>query len=117
MIRNFINYLFIIISVGLTSCKAQNKQLESKDIMGKWSLTTDNINYPQLTFLKDSSAIFTSRGDTVYRFKYYIKSSDLILKDINNVTSKDKIIKLNQDSLVFETLRVNKQPQRYFRKK
>jgi hypothetical protein len=55
-------------------------------------------------------------GDTLYRYKYYIDKSELILKDLEGKIINNKILKLDGDSLVFEELVDNKQIQRYIRK-
>ena len=56
-------------------------------------------------------------GDTIYRFKYYVDKTELVLKDINEKTIRDKILKMDRDSLIFETLADNKQVQKYYRNK
>lgn len=111
----------ILCVVLLLSCgNAVNQQQQgytNKDIIGKWVLTVKQVNYPSLIFNTDSTAIFNSMGDTVYRYKFYIDKIELVLKDINGKVTRDKILKLDADSLIFETLADNKEVQRYKREK
>lgn len=110
----------ILSFVLLFSCgNVQNhvKSFTNTDIIGKWILATKQINYPSLIFNADSTAIFNSMGDTVYRYKFYIDNSVLVLKDINGKETRDKIFKLDSDSLIFETLADNKAEQKYKRAK
>lgn len=88
---------------------------ESKEIFGKWELTEEEfqVNYPILYFNTDSTAMFTSRGDTIYRFKYLLKSENLILKDLDGKESTWKISVLNEKELVFDKLFENIKPQHY----
>ncbi len=88
---------------------------ESEKILGKWELTEKEfqVNYPILYFNTDSTAMFASRGDTIYRFKYLLKSENIILKDLNGKESTWKINVLNKKELVFEKLFENIKPQHY----
>lgn len=88
---------------------------ESKKILGKWELTEKEfqVNYPILYFNTDSTAMFTSRGDTIYQFKYFLKSENLILKDLDGKESTWKISVLNEKELVFDKLFENIKPQHY----
>jgi len=94
-----------------------DKKIENTEILGEWLLIKKQINYPMLTFNKDSNAIFSSMGDTVYRFKYYVKDSQLVLRDINGVMSKNVILKLDRDSLIFKSLIKNMKIQSYKHKR
>lgn len=113
--NRILQFIFIL-PVILLSCNGQKIESTSNNIVGKWQLTVKQVNYPSLIFNTDSTAIFNSMGDTLYRYKYYINESELFLKDINGKITKDKILKLDKDSLIFETLADNKQVQRYKRK-
>ena len=88
---------------------------ESKEILGKWELTEEEfqVNYPILYFNTDSTAMFSSRGDTIYRFKYLLISENLILKDLEGNESTWKISVLNETELIFEKLFENINPQHY----
>ncbi len=63
----------------------------------------------------DSTAIFNSLGDTLYRYRFYTDRNMLVLMDINGKETRDKILKLDRDSLIFETLAGHKEIQRYKR--
>jgi hypothetical protein len=104
----FISFLFFE-GCSVTSLK------KSEKILGKWELTEKEfqVNYPILYFNTDSTAMFTSRGDTIYRFKYLLKSENIILKDLNGKESTWKISVLNEKELVFEKLFENIKPQHY----
>lgn len=88
---------------------------ESKEILGKWELTEEEfqVNYPILYFNTDSTAMFSSRGDTIYRFKYLLISENLILRDLEGKESTWKISVLNEKELIFEKLFENINPQHY----
>ncbi len=96
---------------------SSNAQKENKKLIGKWELNEKEfqVNYPILYFNSDSTAIFTSRGDTIYRFKYLFKSETLFLKDLNCKETSWKINKLNNEQLVFEKLFENLKPQYYIK--
>ncbi len=86
---------------------------------GEWNRTTENpINYQQLEFKRDSIATFSSRGGTIFRYKFYTENELLILVDPN---AKDtfycSIMKLNQDTIVFNGFLENKGFQTYLKNK
>lgn len=90
---------------------------ESNKILGKWKLTEKDfqVNYPILYFNTDSTAMFTSRGDTINRFKNVLKLENLNLKDLNGKENNWKISVLNEKELVFEKFFENIKPQHYKR--
>lgn len=106
-----ITFLFTFMVAGCSI----TAQKENRKLLGKWELTEKNfqVNYPVLYFNSDSIAIFTSRGDTIYRFKYFIKSENLILKDLNGIETEWIISKLDNNQLVFEKLFENSKEQHY----
>lgn len=85
-------------------------------IQGRWILQDSKaIEFREISFWKDSLATFSTRVDTIYRFKYYLKKSNLILIDPfnqKNLTT-NQIIKLNKKELVFRSLWYKKTVQRY----
>jgi hypothetical protein len=98
-----------LLYIGLLLLAVQCKQVtsnhfEQKEILGEWILTENQINYPSLQFNIDSSAVFRSRADTIYRFQYIIKGDSLILKDINNKETLNRIKILDKSKLVFYNL-------------
>ena len=115
-LSNILFSTLFILSCGNSAKQVKVNDYTNKDIVGKWILAVKQVNYPSLVFNTDSTAVFTSMGDTIYRFKYYVDKTELVLKDINEKVTRDKILKLDRDSLVFETLADNKQVQRYKRK-
>jgi hypothetical protein len=116
-LNNILCSTLFLLSCGNTPKQKQEKIYVDNDILGKWLLVVNQVNYPSLIFKNDSTAIFNSMGDTIYRYKYHIEKTELILKDINGKETKDKILKLDKDSLIFETLIEHKIIQRYTRKK
>lgn len=100
-------YLMIVL---FTQC-AENKSnhFEQPQILGEWRLNTDQINYPLLRFDIDSSAVFSSRGDTIYYYIYYIKGDTLML---NNAYG-GRIKTLTKEDLVFYDLLENGDEQVY----
>lgn len=111
--KRFLLYLSVLLL--LHSCFLYKTRFTST-IIGRWCLVnTSQINYPKISFNKDSIAVFESRMDTVYSFKYYIKKRYLILTQSNGKIIKNKIIFLNNDSLVFRSLIENKNIQVYIK--
>jgi hypothetical protein len=90
-----------------------SNHFEQKQIIGEWVLNEDQINYPSLKFNADSSAVFTSRADTLYRFKFMVKGDSLILRDINNHISVNRIKTLNETELTFCQLLEHDKEQAY----
>jgi len=86
---------------------------EQKQIIGEWILNENQINYPSLEFKADSSAVFTSRADTLYRFKFIVKGDSLLLRDINNNVSVNRIKTLNETELIFYQLLEHDKGQAY----
>lgn len=86
----------------------------NKSLVGKWCLNDNtHLNYPTITFGIDSIAVFSSKMDTVYSFKYYKKNNYLHLVQPTGEVIKEKILYLNKDSLVFKSLIENKTLQKY----
>lgn len=112
------SFLCALLLTSLIACSNLSRQQTdnfASDIVGEWQLTVKQVNYPKLIFNRDSTAIFTSMGDTIYRYKYYVEKSNLVLRDIDGKLTRDKILKLSKDSLIFETLAINRSVQRYIR--
>ena len=112
-------YLILTALIVLLSCSfvTSDKNIVSEsNIVGTWHLNKKQVNYPQLTFSSDNTCIFTSMGDTLYRFKYEVKGDELILEDILKKISKNKIISLTKNTLVFEKLLENTSKQEYTKK-
>ena len=111
--RYFISLMLFLVAV---SCNMKG-QTDFKKILGKWILqeTVFQINYPVLYFNTDSSAIFTSHGDTIYRFKFILLDENIILKDANNQETKWKILELTKSQLVFKSLFEHEKKQIYKR--
>ena len=111
--KYFIALMLFLFSV---SCNMKG-QTDFNKILGKWVLQekTFQINYPVLYFNTDSSAIFTSHGDTIYRFKFILIDEHLILKDGYNQETIWKIMELSQSQLVFKSLFENGKRQIYKR--
>jgi len=107
----------IILTIGvLVSCGSTQKLGRGQDvIIGTWCLVGNQINYPTITFRSDALATFDSRIDTVYSFKYSVDDKYLNLVQPDASISKNRILTLSRDSLVFETLLENKTKQTYYR--
>lgn len=109
---------FFILQVLLFFCAEVSAQVESGCLQGKWELKGDEsqINYPILSFNKDSSAVFSSRADTLYRFNYSIKKNYLILRSTSTPeVTRWEILRLSKDELVFKNLFEHKEKQVYKR--
>ncbi len=81
-------------------------------ILGTWHLTANQINYPTITF-SNGDATLTSKGDTIYRYKYYLQNNDIIFVDVYNNKFKSHIKKISKDTLIFNSLLANKSIQVY----
>jgi hypothetical protein len=109
-------YTLLFLVLFSFSCNTSKNNFRKFSIEGTWYLNKKQVDFPSISFKSDNTCIFSSMGDTLYRFKYKIKDEYLILTDINNNISKDKIMKISKDSLVFEKLWTNSSIQIYTRK-
>ena len=102
--------------LALLGCATTEQHKETNSIQGSWVLQDqDAINYPQIIFNKDSTAIFKSKGDTIYRFTYFLQGANLILQDNTGNQEIYEILRLSRDSLVFNSLRENRSHQIYIK--
>jgi hypothetical protein len=106
----------LLLLLSSTGCST-SEQTYSKKLLGKWVLQekTFQLNYPVLYFNTDSSAVFTSHRDTLYRFKFNINGTELLLKDVYGKETKWEINKLNENQLIFGSLFENEKQQVYKR--
>lgn len=113
MKKSFLLYSSLIL---LCSCMtSKTNQNDWDKLIGKWRLTVKyQTNYPTIQFTK-GGAVFNSLADTIYGFSCTLKKKDLILFDGINPETHNRIIKLTQDSLIFENLLEHKTPQAYVR--
>ena len=95
----------------------QTGSFSSGNLLGSWQLENepDAINYGEIKFTGDSTALFLSRGDTIYRFKFHVKSEDLYLIDVLGKMESYQIISLTDNKLIFSSLREKKGEQVYKR--
>lgn len=114
--RNTSMKLIVSSFILLFGCAANFQQKENSLIKGVWILQAKNaINYPKIIFNNDSTAVFRSEGDTIYRFTYVLKGSDLVLQDFHGTKETYELLRLTTDSLVFKSLRENQERQIYLR--
>jgi hypothetical protein len=111
-----IKIICLLLFLSATSCST-TEQTSSKRLVGKWVLQEKafQVNYPILYFNTDSSAVFTSHGDTIYRFKFNLQGTKLLLKDVYGKETKWEIKKLCENQLVFGSLFENEKQQIYKR--
>jgi hypothetical protein len=108
--------IFIKGLIILLGCTSNVQHKENSSIQGTWILQEKGaINYPKIIFKNDSTAVFRSEGDTIYRFTYLLNGSDLVLKDLSGTQETFHIIRLTTDSLIFKTLRENQNRQIYLK--
>lgn len=88
-------------------------------LVGTWVLVDKTaINYPEIAFNKNAMAIFFSKGDTIYRYKYELQENGTIeLTDNKDNKYINAIIKFDNDSLMFDGLPNQKGKQLYIKKK
>ena len=99
------------------SCTSQSNtkiNISDNNLIGCWKLKDDGISYVQLHFKKDSTAIFTSRADTVYRFRYRAYKNYLIL-EAKNRFYKCPIIECSDSTLSFKDEIINNKILNYSR--
>ena len=110
--------------VDRRNTRQQLLKLERPDVTpieGRWENANKTaIFYRTLTFA-DLAAVFTSAGDTVYRFHYSVHhlppTRTLWLRDAFNTRRPAHILKASQDSLVFDQLWDLSTPQHFYRSK
>ena len=100
-------YIYILITLfTLSACAPQKKHniIVSEDMLyGEWELVEkEQVNYPNIEFLKDSSAVLYSQADTIYRFTFFIRNDSLVLVDINGNKHVNKICELNDKTVVLD---------------
>jgi len=110
--KNFIFILFIIIySCGSTKIENFN----SDKIIGKWCASSNEGNYPSLTFKENGYAVFDSKIDTIYFFAYTLKENYLTILPLNEPDNRNRVLKLTNDTLILESLLENKYVQVFSR--
>src|SRR5215831_13603396 len=85
---------------------SEQKQIDARLIRGCWKISGNEISFVSLSFSSDSLAVFLSRADTMYRFKYLVSKDLLILQD-GNEQYKCPINFLSKDSFSFKDVVVN----------
>ena len=100
-------YIYILITLfTVPACAPQKKHniIVSEDMLyGEWELVEkEQVNYPNIEFLKDSSAVLHSQADTIYRFTFFIRNDSLVLVDINGNKHVNKICELNDKTVVLD---------------
>lgn len=77
-------YIYIVLFVFfIVSCTLQNKNariMSYEMLLGDWELVGGDrqVNYPNIEFLSDSTAVLYSQADTLYRFTYFIRADSLL---------------------------------------
>lgn len=71
------------------------------------------VNYPNIEFFADSSAILYSQADTIYRFTFFIRNDSLYLTDINGKKYVSRIRKLSSTTVIFDGIADVKKKQTY----
>ena len=95
-----------ILFVSCTLKKNHNITISKERLYGEWVLKRGEkqVNYPYIEFFYNDSAVFHSRADTIYEFTFFIKKDSLYLVDIYGKKYVNKIMKLNDRSVIFEGL-------------
>lgn len=114
---NKIKILFFLLILSIISCSTTKNSFNINVVEKTWHLNKKQVNFPTVIFYSNNTCIFSSMGNTLYRFNYKIKNNYLILEDLNKNISKDKILKVSKDSLIFESLWTNKEKQIYVKNK
>jgi len=91
------------------SCISQSNtkvNISNNNLIGCWKLKDNGMSYVQLYFKKDSTAIVTSRADTIYRFSYWADKNYLILEAKDRLY-KCPIIECSDSTLSFKDEIIN----------
>lgn len=100
--------LFIWITIFLIfSCSPSRKhelEISANILCGKWSLEGEEkwVNYPEMEFCKDRTAVLYSQADTIYRFTFYTRNDTLFLVDVYGKRYVNRIKKLTNNTIVFD---------------
>ena len=110
----------LIFGILLFSCISPKKGLKEYNltgnkILGKWCALKRTADFRHLIFRQDGYVTFDCKIDTVFGLKYSIKGNYLSTSQTNKTIIKNKILKLTNDSLVFETLLDHKTKQVFYR--
>lgn len=104
-------YIALIIAmIFLDECVSHSNSgvsYNNSEVIGCWKQSGTNLSYTYLIFKRDSTAIFESKADTIYRFKYWVTKNELILEDVNRIY-KCPILELTIKKFTFEDVVVNK---------
>ncbi len=101
-------------SFVIAYCSSLRPSFDLEIIKGDWCLNKKHINYPKLRFDHNGKLILSSTGDTIYRCNYAILGAFLSIQK-DEKTVRNKILKLDKDSLVLDGLLENIAIQRYGR--
>lgn len=93
----------------------KNSETRNYTIIGRWCSKSSTADYPHLTFKQDGYVFFDCKIDTFFALKYTLNKNYLLLTPTDQAIIKDKILKLTNDSLIFETLLDHKIKQEYYR--
>ena len=115
---NKIHIMLIFLLQLILSCNPQkiNDGILSKEILyGEWALVDGEhqVNYPNIEFFADSSAILYSQADTIYRFTFFIRNDSLYLTDIYGKKYVSRIRKLSCTTVIFDGIADVKKKQTY----
>lgn len=100
--------LFIWITIFLIfSCSPSRKhelEISANILCGEWSLEggEKRVNYPEMEFCKDRTAVLYSQADTIYRFTFYTRNDTLFLVDVYGKRYVNRIKKLTNNTIVFD---------------
>lgn len=113
--------IYIVLFVfSLVSCTLQNKNartMSNEMLLGDWELVEGDkqVNYPNIEFLVDSTAVLYSQADTLYRFTYFIRADSLYLIDINGGKYIHRIKELTDKIVIFDGIAGVNKEQKYKR--
>ena len=79
-------------------------EISANILCGKWSLEGEEkrVNYPEMEFCKDRTAVLYSQADTIYRFTFYTRNDTLFLVDVYGKRYVNRIKKLTNNTIVFD---------------
>lgn len=117
------NKFFAILTctILLCSCTMSREDTIVDEIFfyGTWILIGHDkqINYPYIEFFDDSSAVFHSQSDTIYRFSFYIKKDSIHIVDFDGTEYVNKFVVQSKGCVKFKGIAGIKPTQIYMKDK
>jgi hypothetical protein len=100
----FLIWITIFLFLSCSQYRKHEMVISANMLYGEWSLKGGEkyVNYPDIEFRKDSTAVLYSQADTIYRFTFYTRNDSLYLVDINGKIYVNRIKEFTNKTIVFD---------------